>query len=753
MIILALLIAELAVILPNVYHLAQYSKANQKITPREISGEMEPDGERYVLTSPDNDLYTTVLVYDFGKIKKGTYDVSVNYEAEGTQRIAISAIPAAQYQPNEIILDHRLNNVNFTVSPDKSLNNMKLLVMHKGSGDFSIDLKLSRSRIGYVRNIITALFCFSLVEISVFLFLNHPDTAKTVFFLTLISGLAFLPYMLNGIAPGHDFVYHFMRIEALANELRNGQFPVYMESLWIGNYGYPAPLYYCDFFLYVPALLRLAGYSFNAAYKIFVLLTNVLTAFLSFISFRSIFGKKKIALVLTCAYVCAPYRLIDIYVRNAVGEYCAITFLPLICAGFFGIVTIEPDRLNNRDRFRPYVRYLSMGMTGVILSHVLTVEIVAMMAGIFCLLFVRKFFNLHRIVALLQAALQCILLSLIFTVPFLDFYFSNSLEINQSMNTAIPAIQAHGAQPGEFFMFFKSILGIGTRTTGWVDRLYLSAGLVLTFTVIAAIICVVCGRITKKLLTFTFLALLSFYLSSSLFPYDFLAQKSRLGVYFAQILFPWRFLTLASVFSALVLGELLMIGKNFLTALTAELPVRLVSVAATTMAFFLCFLVASETALFTSQYGSGTGRTVIVNTAEIEAGMATPFHILRSGTNIDLFTYQAEAENAVLLETEHQGTNWSLLCETGDVQGTINMPLLNYKGYRVTDEFGNDYEISDSWNKTIQFTLPAGFNGQVDIRFQPPLYWKVSALLSLLYMVYAVYDFRKLSMKNSHAAV
>ena len=727
-----MLIAELAMSAVNLYHLVQYHKTDPKITPREISGKMTFDGELYVLTSPENTSYATVLVYDFGKIKRGTYDVSVHYEAESTQRIAVSAIPKESYQSNEIILDYRLNSVDFTLSPTKSLNNMKIYVMHKGTGDFSIDLELSRSRTVYIRNLVSILFCFSAAEIALVLFARNPWAAKILCVLILISILAFLPYMLTGIIPGHDFDYHFMRIEALANELRYGQFPVYMESLWIGNYGYPASLYYCDFFLYIPALLRLAGNSFNAAYKIFVFLVNLLSAFLAFLSFRKVFGKKKLSLILTCAYVCSPYRLVDIYIRNAVGEYCAISFLPLVFAGLYGIITAEPKHQDFRSVLRSYIPFLSFGMAGIILSHVLTVEIVAVILVMVCLFSIRKLLNIHKILALFRAVLQCILLSMAFTVPFLDFYFHNSLDINQSMQSVIPVIQGNGIQPGEFFLFFKPIFGLGHGIRGWENRMYLSAGVVLTFALILSIVYILFVRRNKRLMAFTLLAVLSCWLASSLFPYDFLAQKSRLGVYLAQIQFPWRFMELVSLFSVAALGELLLIFYDDFRGLAEKNRFSVNAAAENSAVVLMFFLVAAETALFASQYEPGRNRTIINNTAELEMGLAKPCHILRAGTDVDRFSYQIETNNVTVTKSGNRGTNWNLTCETGEVPGTVTMPLQNYKGYQVKDEYGNSYEIFDGGNNEVCFSLPANFNGNIAVSFQPPFYWPCAAVISFL---------------------
>ena len=71
------------------------------------------------------------------------------------------------------------------------------------------------------------------------------------------------------------------------------------------GYGYPVSVYYGDFLLYFPALLRLCGVPVVAAYKIFVALVNLGTGLLALYSFRKIFGDDRVALVCAAAYLTA----------------------------------------------------------------------------------------------------------------------------------------------------------------------------------------------------------------------------------------------------------------------------------------------------------------------------------------------------------------------------------------------------------------------------------------------------------------
>ncbi len=58
--------------------------------------------------------------------------------------------------------------------------------------------------------------------------------------------MASLPVLIKRISRGHDLLFHFMRIEGLAEETRLNSFPVRLFSLWMDGYGYPISIYYGD---------------------------------------------------------------------------------------------------------------------------------------------------------------------------------------------------------------------------------------------------------------------------------------------------------------------------------------------------------------------------------------------------------------------------------------------------------------------------------------------------------------------------
>ena len=160
----------------------------------------------------------------------------------------------------------------------------------------------------------------------------------------MLGGILFivsLPEMISGFYDGHDMAFHLLRIEGIAQELKNGSFPARIHSLSLYGYGYPVSIFYGDILLYLPAMLRIVGVPVMSAYKVYILFINVLTMLISYFSFSKMFKNRNVAVLGTLIYVTSPYRMLDVYIRAAVGEYTAMMAYPLIALALYLIYTSD----------------------------------------------------------------------------------------------------------------------------------------------------------------------------------------------------------------------------------------------------------------------------------------------------------------------------------------------------------------------------------------------------------------------------
>lgn len=356
----------------------------------------------------------------------------------------------------------------------------------------------------------------------------------------LASTCIFMP----GIATGHDIFFHLLRIDGIAEELRRGNFPVRLQSIWLDGYGYPVSIFYGDALLYFPALLRLVGIPLTTAYKIYILCINAATAVVSYMCFRRIFKDKIAGLLLSLVYTAAPYRLVDIFVRSAVGEYSSFLFFPVIALSMHRIYFGPPKILRNAI-------ILSVSMSLLLLTHILSLEMTLIVLLIFAAFFWKKTFSKPVFLTLCTAVLLSLCLCAFFIVPLVDYTLNVPVNVTKITEKHI---QDGGVYVSQILAFFQNPFGADSREVR--DRMIFSPGLPLVSAFVFSVIFLLYVRKDRHLFLLVIFSALAFFLSSNSFPYNTLAP-TKIGRILSQIQFPWRWLSFVTIFLTLTLGRLI----------------------------------------------------------------------------------------------------------------------------------------------------------------------------------------------------
>ena len=214
--------------------------------------------------------------------------------------------------------------------------------------------------------------------------------------------------MFMGRLPGgHDLVIHLWRIAGISEGLREGMFPVRMQQIWFNRYGYPMGIMYGDALLYFPALLYLCGLPLWKAYRAYVILISILTAWTS----RRFF------------YAISKNRPVSCLTRASLGEYSAMAFLPLAAWGAYELF------FNNRRKRA--VILMTAGFTGLLQTHLLS----TFMAGIFlllvCIVLIRRLFTNGRWKALLLSFLLIGAVNAGLLLPMADYLTNVPMRISE----------------------------------------------------------------------------------------------------------------------------------------------------------------------------------------------------------------------------------------------------------------------------------------------------------------------------------
>lgn len=187
---------------------------------------------------------------------------------------------------------------------------------------------------------------------------------RRIVYILCVTAICFIPYCLKGIWMGSDAPFHLARIESLNQALQMGIFPVKVHPSLAYSYGYGVGIFYPDFFIYLPAVLRMAGCSLEVSYKIYIFIL-LLELFVSmYVCVRKKTGDIHLALAAGTLYLFS-YPVIDgIFKSFTLAQTQALVFLPLALMGM--VLFVEKDEF-------PWM--LGIGFAGLIYSHALSTAI------------------------------------------------------------------------------------------------------------------------------------------------------------------------------------------------------------------------------------------------------------------------------------------------------------------------------------------------------------------------------------------
>ncbi len=232
-------------------------------------------------------------------------------------------------------------------------------------------------------------------------------------------------YIFTGYSSfGHDTKFHMYRIKAIAESLLNGNIPNRINGASSFGYGYANPLLYPELFLYIPAVWMNWGMSELGSVKLFYILLNFAAVFISYYSFNKICNNKFISFSVTAIYNLSFYKLLNIYVRGAMGEVLFMTFLPLTVYALYTFFYEE----------KPRWFLLAISVCAILQSHILGTAMACGLLGLFFVVFffdtlIKKSFRIRIITDLIKSVLWVLLANIWFIVPFINTYFTYELNM------------------------------------------------------------------------------------------------------------------------------------------------------------------------------------------------------------------------------------------------------------------------------------------------------------------------------------
>jgi len=644
----------------------------------------------------------------------GTYEVALNYTSPtDLDLFTVSALRQPFIRNGQTVLPADRQQVLFSFELSDSCEQVAFacdlpqgtsihsITVHKaGTGVFSRDLAAYALLAGGVLSMLLILSW----DISPLGRLRRRDAMIIV----MTALFASMPLLFKGIYDGHDLFFHLNRIEGIAAGLRAGQFPVSIHASTLLGYGYAAPQFYPEVFLYLPAILRNLGVSLAACVRIFSMLIHLAAAAACYFSARAVMGSRRIALGAMMLYVLSSYRLANIYVRATLGESLAMIFFTLLIWALYEVLMRDEKKWP----------LLALSMTGVILSHLLSTLFAAGMC-VFCALVCAKklIHKPRRILACLKAALVTLLCSACFLVPFIDY-------MDTGINTSV-ALDAydHVLYPGGLFVGFPG--GTDHLPYEALDFSY-TVGVIPGLAIVLGCALLIIhlymqgkekqaqDRFALFLLALGCALLLA---ATDAFPWTWVCQLSRrYSFLFQQIQYPWRLVGVACAPMAFAAAYGYMRDEAHRTQALCLIATLCMVFAGYSMQMFV-----QDVPLLEKEDFCDTRIEQYEYTYEgTEKGVFIPGEIIA-----------LDAPEYTITEYHKQGTNLSFTLNAPQGLSSLEVPLQYYPGYKAEAD-GASLRAEKGNNGVLRLYGIADPNhAQIRIWFESPIAWKIAAGLSI----------------------
>lgn len=639
--------------------------------------------------------------------------------------------------------DYRSNSLSFGFTLPSQVDDLMLCFTCDETEGFSV-LQVEVNEVSVsapmtVRLVASALiwtfFC-AVFDLILYLFICYPERRKHYIILMGAAIFASLPVLIPSsyLRCADDLPFHILRIFGIRDGFTRGVPWVKLQTNWYNGYGYIVGACYGDLLLYLPALGSSAGLSMNLCYRLFVLFVNGLTAASAYYCFSRMFGRRP-AIAGSVVYVFLIYRIADIYHRAAVGEYCAIAFLPFIALAVY---------LLYKDQYLKSTWMFVIGFTGVVNTHTGSMAMLLSVLVVYMLIDFRRTFVAARIRSLVISACAVLLVNLYFIVPFIDMVSGNKLRVMEENDYAM--ISKSGLAFNSFY-----------HESGKLNYFFLGALYVLALLLVASQL--VLPKILRSAKStdkeaegssskfgdfyrYLILTVIMLFLCTKYFPWGVITKIPVLNLLPASIQFPWRYLSFAGVFIVLLICEtirLTMDNKGF----SRHAGKILIASSVVIGTVFGCMQYFSYVKVnYNSEYN-------------IRSETCSQHEYLLSDTDIHDVGSDYISSGEVKVSDYTKDGDRINFSYSSDSEGYVDLPLFNYSHYVAEYSEGDtgkyrSIDIENGENNRIRIPVGENTDGRIRVRFQTPVYWGIALAVSVLSVAgLTVFTVRKTRKKNS----
>lgn len=666
-------------------------------------------------------------------IDKGIYNVTVFYETDTDLNTCVSRDDNLRYyynglQSDTVVLPKGGTSVSFKVRLNHDAEYFEVQTFYGGKGSLVIKEVVVEKSLQTITvkatTLLFLLFVLDMFVLCLYAKIKKCDKTSRMVLMSLFATivLASAPIFESGFETIlGDGRFHLLRIDGIADSLRKGIFPVKIQPNWINDYGYAVSVFYGDAFLYFPAVLRILGFSVEVAYKCFVFTLAVMSVLISYFSYKKIFSDRKIGL-----FACVLYSLSGTYLEmlhgtNAIGQYIAMIFFPLLLSGVLGI--IRSDKECPKEKMSLSLQII-ISATAIINAHVPSVKITIVVMLVVLLLFLKSFSKAKLLQFLIIAAV-ILALNSGYLVPFFDYYMNEGVIAANPEAYQLNYIQRWGTPLFSYIInLYKPLCISGLQLIIlpiFIGVLFYYREEIVQNKKMEKWICI--GK--RFVIVIVFLLLLCL----DIFPWDILADILGKHAHIVnEMQFPIRWGYWSSALLCLLAGIIVKVFHEFFSKqkINFALIVCAVVYALSTQSYY--------NAMFPEKVDADE-RYHFYDTAVLPTDNLYGGQYLPEGTDWSQYVHNKvmASETVELVDYQKDGLQVEFTCINHADDGYIELPLTYYTGYKAIDAVTKEeLKVAKGNNNVVSVQIPENYMGNVKVFFSAPMAWNISYVISFI---------------------
>ncbi len=556
-------------------------------------------------------------------------------------------------------------------------------------------------------------------------------TRKLKLHKALLIGLGLLGvgyYLLIKPGHAHDSIYWVYRIGAMADEMKlHGMlgFPYRILSTSYEQYGYGAPLFYGDFFLIIPAVLVVIGLSPFMSLMIHSAVLWCVRIWIAYFSGKKFCDTceldgnkgKELASVFALLYCSFPYMLEVMIRRGSIGETTASMFLPLFVAYLWRLMNLSKEKIAFYDVFG-----LSIGIFGIVISHVITTYLLVLGTVLFIICNIRKLLcEKWRIKKLAESVGIAIGLLAYWLFSFVEQFVLGYLpEIEDKFVKNGLSVKKWFVPSEAEFAYHKLVLK-DTNMHDWYPSMF------FYILIIATAVWWLYRKNYHKSVRNSLLVTWIITVTISCKPFLYLLRNV-----IGMVQFPWRLMSFVSLLLAFILtyewNSVSAVGKS-------AKQVKRIVVVAYVISAVLSAGINMVNEVVTPWKLPYSAETHYREELYIPVGADTSTSVMRGETIL------CSDENA-MIDFDRKKDGSIEINYSGKARNAIlELPLFYYKGYNAVGQDGEQYQVSMSKNGLVQVEMKEIVNDFITVNYNGTVTQFIGCMVSILSIVLVAINF------------